>query len=216
MLNDLRDIEGKGYIHPFGDGNPPLVLTMSVTKIQEADRKKGGLSAHLLFSLNCPALTPLGVDVSEKDPNSTTNNKSNSSYHRIDKHGRDKRGKRDREKYHKIDRSHLPEEEKYDGNEDNRDRNERRYAASRDQFSCQKGDLSAVANQDDYSAIIMTCIALTSRAEGHFSITRNKVEFSIACGGRDSSSYHDSDVRKVENLETFKSAREVALTTGVR
>ena len=47
------------------------------------------------------------------------------------------------------------------------------------------GRLSAVANKNDYSTILMTCSALTGKAGGSFSISRSKVEFSIACGGID-------------------------------
>ena len=96
----------------------------------------------------------------------------------------------------------------------NRNRNRTENIQHNNIYFDDLNNLSTVSNQDEYSTILMTCIALTSRAEGTFNITRNKVEFSISCGGRnESNSYSfESETRKTEINEVSRHKREFGLS----
>lgn len=172
MLDDLREIESKGFINPFSaSGSPPLQLTMHVSKDskQDTDKRRGELSSHLVYSLECHALAPLPAQESELA--SITDADS-------------------------ANRSRMS-----DGDE-----------TLVDSFLMTNDNLSATSNQDDYSTILMTCIALTSRAAGSFSITRSRVEFSIQCSVKAENSPYESEVRRSDTHEHPRATREFPLT----
>lgn len=172
MLDDLRNIESKGFINPFSaSGSPPLQLTMHVSKDskQDTDKRRGELSSHLVYSLECHALAPLPAQESELASIADADS---------------------------ANRSRMSE-----GDE-----------TLVDSFLMTNDNLSATSNQDDYSTILMTCIALTSRAAGSFSITRSRVEFSIQCSVKAENSPYESEVRRSDTHEHPRATRELPLT----
>ena len=175
MLNDLSDIEDKGYKNPHtGDGSspdpPPLSLSMIITKDPKQDLNT---KRHLFFSLHCPALEP---------GDSKNNNNNNNDESKMDNiNGRLKMEKR----------SSLYTLDDYLKISDN---------------------ISASANEDDYSAIVMTCTALTSRAEGSFFISRSKVEFSIVCAGRTKVDAYEYDMKRNDVMDFHRQVKEPSVT----
>lgn len=177
MLDDLKDIEAKGYQNPFSvDGSPPLVLTMYVKRDtkQEMDKKRGNLSSRLFFSLDCAALAPGGNPGSDSEAG--------------------KEASKDKDK----------DTDKSEGSP-----SVTVSSAAVDAYLKMSDTTSANANQGDYSTILMTCIALTSRAEGSFSISRNKVEFSISCASKIDNSVYESELRRAENFEYPRMSRDI-------
>ena len=175
MLDDLRDIESKGFINPYSmSGSPPLQLTMHVSKDskQDTDKRRGEQSSHLVYSLECHALAPLPPPDSELASMTDTESANRSRMSRM---------------------SDMDE-------------------APVDSFLMTSENLSATSNQDDYSAILMTCIALTSRAAGSFSITRSKVEFSIQCSVKAENSPYESELRRSDAQDHPRATREFPLT----
>ena len=176
MLNDLRDIEDKGFRNSHtGDGTgqnpPPLALSMVITKDPKSDLNMKRL---LFFSLHCPALEP-----------SDSENKKNNNNQEC-----------------KIE------------NENGRIKMEKRSSLyTMDDYLKISDNISASANEDDFSAILMTCTALTSRAEGSFFISRSKVEFSIVCAGRTRVG-DDTDVKKNDVVEVQRQVKEHSVAQG--
>jgi hypothetical protein len=176
MLNDLSDIEDKGYKNPHtGDGTcpnpPPLSLSMVITKDPKSDLNMKRL---LFFSLHCPALEP-GDSESKKRAN---------------------------------------DQECKTENENGRKKMEKRSSLyTMDDYLKISDTISASANEDDYSAILMTCTALTSRAEGSFFISRSKVEFSIVCAGKTREG-DDGDVKRNDVVEVHRQVKEHSVAPG--
>lgn len=184
MLDDLKEIEAKGYQNPHSaSGAPPLVLNICVRREtkQEMDRKRGNLSSRLLFSLDCAALEPGGA--SGGDPGSVPRTPDGSD--EVKDQSRD------------GPPGPIP-------------------PAPIDAYLRMNDTTSANANHGDYSTILMTCIALTSRAEGSFSITRSKVEFSISCASRIDNSVYESELRRGDNFEYPRHSRDVIPVRWVR
>lgn len=176
MLDDLKEIEAKGYQNPHSaSGAPPLVLNICVRKDtkQEMDKKRGNLSSRLFFSLDCAALTPGGASGGD--------------------HGSDSRTEEGSDEVKSSDRNEPP-----------------RPVASPavDAYLKMSDTTSANANHGDYSTILMTCIALTSRAEGSFSISRHKVEFSISCASKIDNSVYESELRRGDNFDYLRHSRD--------
>ena len=175
MLNDLSDIEDKGYKNPHtGDGShpdpPPLSLSMIITKDPKQDLN---MKRHLFFSLNCPALEPGNSD------NKKTEN----------------------------------QESKTDNHESGRPKMEKRTSLyTMDDYLKISDNISASANEDDYSAILMTCTALTSRAQGSFFISRSKVEFSIVCAGRTKIGAYENDLKRNDPMDFHRQVKEPSVT----
>ena len=195
MLNDLTDIESKGYRNYFKhNGAPPLVLTITIIEDSkhEIDRKKGETTSRLHYSLNCPALS--------------LNNPSNRRYGEPSNHDESK--------------SEIDDSSSIDGSGDINNNDNNLFSNSH-YLNMHNDNLSAIKNQDDYSTILMTCIALTSRAEGSFSITRDTVEFTISCGRKNKKQseiskqnhQNESDHRKNENTEVGKNIKEQTLNS---
>lgn len=184
MLDDLKEIEAKGYQNPHSaSGAPPLVLNICVRREtkQEMDRKRGNLSSRLFFSLDCAALEP--GRASGGDPGSVPRTPEGSD--EVKDQSRD------------GPPGTVP-------------------PAPIDAYLRMSDTTSANANHGDYSTILMTCIALTSRAEGSFSITRSKVEFSISCASRIDNSVYESELRRGDNFEYPRHSRDVIPVRWVR
>jgi hypothetical protein len=182
MLDDLKEIEAKGYQNPYSaSGAPPLVLDIRVRRDtkQEMDKKRGNLSSRLFFSLDCAALAPGGA--SGGDPKSDSRTEEGS----------------DEVKDQSRDGPPPPPSQSVPN-------------AAIDAYLKMSDTTSANANHGDYSTILMTCIALTSRAEGSFSISRNKVEFSISCASKIDNSVYESELRRADNFEYPRQSRDVA------
>ena len=195
MLNDLGDIEKKGYKNHYKhNGAPPLILTITVIEDSkhEIDRKKGESASRLHYRLHCPALS--------------LNNSSNERY--------------DESRIYNENKSEIDDSGSIDGSTENNERNNNLFPNSHF-LNMTNDNLSAVKNQDDYSTILMTCIALTSRAEGSFNITRDTVGFTISFGGKNqnkiekSKKIHqsESDHRKNDNIEVGKNLKEHTLNS---
>jgi hypothetical protein len=184
MLDDLKEIEAKGYQNPYSaSGAPPLVLDIRVRRDtkQEMDKKRGNLSSRLFFSLDCAALAPGGASGGDAKSDSRTEEGSDE----------------------------IRDESK-DGSPQSI------HNAAIDAYLKMSDTTSANANQGDYSTILMTCIALTSRAEGSFSISRNKVEFSISCASKIDNSVYESELRRADNFEYPRHSRDVAPVRWVK
>jgi hypothetical protein len=184
MLDDLKEIEAKGYQNPYSaSGAPPLVLDIRVRRDtkQEMDKKRGNLSSRLFFSLDCAALAPGGASGGDAKSDSRTEEGSDEV--------------RDESK----DGSHQSV-----------------HNTAIDAYLKMSDTTSANANHGDYSTILMTCIALTSRAEGSFSISRNKVEFSISCASKIDNSVYESELRRADNFEYPRHSRDVVPVRCVR
>ena len=255
MLDDLRDIESKGYSNQYK--NKSLILTIKVTKNAISDKNKNGLSYNLYFSLNCPALSPTVQSVGEKyDTNGLTaldkrmsgdssgldrnmsaiyrdDEMKNNSEHNENmigmrngdnnmKNPSDNSGPISQDKSRRNSHNNTHNSGSYDSNTnsnsrdlDNRNNDTSPYTHPDDKqslpidhFLALDDNLSAVRNDDDYSTILMTCIALTSRAAGSFHITRNKAEFCIQCFENYDYIAHSSDIdRRAESVESGKHMR---------
>ena len=254
MLNDLRNIESKGYRNHFKKRNvPPLIITITITerKKHDTDKKKSELSSRLHFSLQCPALS-LNTNVKKKcsqskdhgdsgsssdknsidhDRNENSKKKSNEDSIYYNSNENSKKKSNEDSIYYSNDNSKKKSSENVnDGsneeekeNENGNDGNNENESAYRNSYYLDLNDdnLSAMNNQGDYSTILMTCIALTSRAEGSFNITRDKVDFSISCGDKYNArsdqnkinNQNESEHRKNDNYEAGRVTNEPTLTS---
>ena len=242
MLNDLRNIESKGYRNHFKNRNvPPLIITITITerKKHDTDKKKSELSSRLHFSLQCPALS-LNTNVKKKfsqskdhgdsdsssdknsiDYDSNENSKKKSNEDSIYYNSNENSKKKSSENVNDGSNEEEKENGNYSGNDGINEReNESTYPNSY-YLDLNDYNLSAMKNQDDYSTILMTCIALTSRAEGSFNITRDKVDFSISCGDKYNArsdqnkinNQNESEHRKNDNYEAGRVTNEPTLTS---
>lgn len=164
----------------YDDEIYPLVLTISVIKSNDKNRqekrKKSNknnskkdinnnvfLISNLVFSLEC---SNLSLYMNNNDNNNENNNEKNNESNS--------------ENNNENINNNTEKNDNKDNNKNENLKDELNTRSLKNDNSS-PSNLSNITYQEDFSTILMTCSALTSRAFGHFFITRNKVEFSISC-----------------------------------